>query len=100
MVGLECDVLSCYKLIKYGMRQGIALYIILNNAQKEKIIFKKEKDKMEVIENRKFEEISDEDELLNVDGGVFGVDDAALVTAFLAAMAIGAAVGANRKNRK
>ena len=46
----------------------------------------------------KFTSLS-ENELLDVDGGVFGVDDAALVTAFLAAMAIGAAVGANRKNR-
>lgn len=41
-----------------------------------------------------------ENELFDVDGGVFGVDDVALVTAFLAAMAIGASVGANRKNRK
>ena len=40
-----------------------------------------------------------ESDLLDVDGGVFGVDDAALVAAFLAAMTIGAAVGANRKNR-
>lgn len=40
-----------------------------------------------------------ENELFEVDGGVFGVDDAAVVTAFLTAMAIGAAVGANRKNR-
>ena len=50
------------------------------------------------IEMEKFTSLS-ENELLDVDGGVFGVDDAALVTAFLAAMAIGAAVGANRKNR-
>ena len=34
-----------------------------------------------------------ENELLDIDGGL-------LLTAFLAAMAIGASVGANRKNRK
>ena len=35
---------------------------------------------------------------MDVDGGVFGVDDAALVAACLAAMTIGAAIGVNRKN--
>lgn len=41
-----------------------------------------------------------ENELLDIDGGLFGVDDAAVASVFLAAMAIGAAVGVNRKNRK
>lgn len=50
------------------------------------------------LKMEKFNSLS-ENELLDVDGGVFGVDDAALVAAFLAAMTIGAAVGANRKNR-
>lgn len=38
-----------------------------------------------------------ENELLDIDGGVCGIDDGLLLTAFLAAMAIGASVGANRK---
>lgn len=50
------------------------------------------------MEMGKFTSLS-ENELLDVDGGVFGVDDAALVAAFLTAMAIGATVGVNRKNR-
>ena len=41
-----------------------------------------------------------ENELLDIDGGVCGIDDGLLLTAFLAAMAIGASVGANSKNRK
>lgn len=49
--------------------------------------------------NNKFVELNN-DEMLDIDGGIFGVDDAALFTVFLGAMAIGAAVGANRKNRK
>lgn len=40
------------------------------------------------------------EEQMKIDGGIFGVDDALVVTVFLATLAIGADVACNNKNRQ
>lgn len=50
------------------------------------------------MESKYFDELSNSEQM-EIDGGIFGVDDVAVATIFLAGAAIGAAIGCNRKNR-